>query len=146
MTVSQMPVEEGPEKKGGKKKLLMILVLVVALAAAAWFLILKPGGGESEAEAAPVAGEVVPLEATQVNLAGGHYLRIGIALQLVEGAHELDGSMAMDSMISTFSNRQLNEVVNAKSREELRKKLVEVVDHRYHGEVMDVYFTEFVTQ
>ncbi len=145
MTVSQMPVEEGGEKKGGKKKLLIILVAVLAVAAAAWFFLLRDTA-EGDEPVEPVAGEVVPLEATQVNLAGGHYLRIGIALQLVEGAHELDGSMAMDSMISTFSNRQLNEVVNAKSREALRKKLVEVVDHRYHGEVMDVYFTEFVTQ
>ena len=145
MTVSQMPVEEGAEKKGGKKKLLVILVLVVAVAAAAWFFLLRDTADGDEVEA-PVAGEVVPLEATQVNLAGGHYLRIGIALQLVEGAHEIDGSMAMDSMISTFSNRELREVVDAKSREELRKKLAEVVDHRYHGEVMDVYFTEFVTQ
>jgi flagellar FliL protein len=146
MTVSQMPVEEGTEKKkGGKKKLLMILVLVLAVAAAAWFFLLKPAPAEGDVEE-PVAGEVVPLEATQVNLAGGHYLRIGIALQLVEGAHELDGSMALDSMITTFSNRELREVVDAKSREELRKKLAEVVEHRYHGEVMDVYFTEFVTQ
>ncbi len=145
MTVSQMPVEEGTEKKGGKKKLLMILVLVVALAAAGWFFFMK-GGGEAEAAEEPVAGEVVPLEATQINLASGHYLRIGIALQLVEGAHELDGSMAMDSMISVYSNRELKEVVEPKSREELRKKLLELLDHRYHGEVMDVYLTEFVTQ
>lgn len=145
MTVTQVPAEEGTEKKGGKKKLLMILVLVLAVAAAAWFFLLKPAGDEGEA-AEPVAGEVVPLEATQINLAGGHYLRVGIALQLVEGAHDLDGSQAMDAMITVFSNRELREVVDKKNREKLRTELAEMVDHRYHGEVMDVYFTEFVTQ
>ena len=31
-------------------------------------------------------------------------------------------------------------------RDELKAKLVHKLDESYHGEVMDVYFTEFVTQ
>lgn len=145
MTVTQVPAEEGTDAKGGKKKLLLILVLVLAVAAAAWFFLLKPAPAEGEVEE-PVAGEVVPLEAIQVNLAGGHYLRVGIALQLVEGADDLDGSQAMDALITVFSNRELREVVDKKNLAKLRTELVEMVEHRYHGEVMDVYFTELVTQ
>ena len=47
--------------------------------------------------APPKPGEVVTLEPIQINLAAGHYLRIGIALQLTAKAHEADGSKALDA-------------------------------------------------
>jgi flagellar FliL protein len=126
---------------GGRTKLIGIVLLVVAVAAAGWWFFLRP-----TPEVAPEPGEVVKLEPIQVNLAGGHYLRLGMALQLTETAHEVDGSKGLDAAIGVFSGLPVGEVNKPETREELRKTLEKELDERYHGDVMAVYFTEFVTQ
>lgn len=133
--------EEGG--KGGKKKLLIIAVAVLVAAAAVWWFMIRPAGAE---EAAPTPGEVMPLEPIQINLAGGHYLKVGVALQAIEGAHEVEGSKALDATIELFSGRSVEELADAKEREKLKTHLLEELDERYHGEIMEVYFTDFVTQ
>jgi flagellar FliL protein len=127
-----------------RKKLLLALVLVLALAGGGYWFVLKPGGGDAE----PVPGEVMVLEPVQVNLAAGHYLRIGLALQMVEGGGhgEPDGSKALDATIELFTGRKVAELADTETRNELRAELLDTLDHDYHGEVMDIYFTEFVTQ
>jgi flagellar FliL protein len=148
MTVTAMPAqdatggEEAPAGAGRRKKLVLVVVLVALAAAAAWYFLLRP----APAPSAPLPGEVVPLEPIQVNLADGHYLKIAIALQAVEGAHEIDGSKALDATIETFSNRPLSSVLSSRNREKLRAELTKEVEHLYEEEVMDVYLTEFVTQ
>ncbi len=129
-------------KKGGKKKVLMIVVLVLAIGAAAYWFLLRP---TAEAKA-PEPGEVVKLEPIQVNLSGGHYLKIGIALQLTAEAHEADGSKALDATIELFSGRSMEQLGHHKTRAKLKKALEKELEHEYHGDVMDVYFTDFVTQ
>lgn len=149
MTTMAMPRARAAEqedkkakKKGrGKKVLAVLLLAVVVLGAASWFFF-KPDAGNKE----PVAGEVLTLEPVQVNLAAGHYLRVGVALQLVEGAYEVDGSKALDAVISIFSGRNLSEVSTREQREGLRTELTERLELAYEGEVLEVYFTEFVTQ
>lgn len=131
------------EAKGGKKKKLMIIVVALLVAGAAgWWFFLKPSGAPAE----PVAGEVVTLEAIQVNLAGGRYLRIGVALQLTAEAEEADGSAALDTVIDLFSGADHADLVKSETREEYKHKLEKVLDEVYHGDVMEVYFTDFVTQ
>lgn len=142
VTTAPAEVEEGEDAKKGKLKLVLIALVVLAVAGAAtWFLVLKPSAPE-----APKPGEVVTLDPLQVNLAAGHYLRIGVALQLTEDAHEVDGSKALDAVIDVFSGLELSEVTRPKQRETLRHELEERLHERYHGDVMEVYFTEFVTQ
>lgn len=132
------------DKKGGKKKLLMIVAVVLVVAGAAYWFVLKPSGG---AEEAPKPGLIVPLEPTQINLASGHYLKLGIALQLVEGApEEVEGSKALDAAIDLFSGRTVEEVSTAKERRALKEELATTLEKSYEEEVMGVYFTEFVTQ
>lgn len=132
--------EDAPEG-GGRKKLVIVVVLVLLAGAAAWWFVLRP-----KPETAPKPGEVVQLEPVQVNLAGGHYLRLGMALQLTETAHEVNGSKGLDAAIGIFSGLPVAEVNKPAQREALREELEEELDHRYHGDVMAVYFTEFVTQ
>ncbi|HWJ66551.1 MAG TPA: flagellar basal body-associated FliL family protein [Nocardioides sp.] len=129
------------ERTSGRKKLIGIVVVLAVLGGAGWWFFLKPSG-----DTAPKPGEVVKLEPIQVNLASGHYLRLGVALQLTENAHEVDGSKALDAAIGVFSGLPVAEVNKPASREELRHELEEELGHRYHGDVMEVYFTEFVTQ
>jgi flagellar protein FliL len=129
-------------KGGGRKKVILIVVLILAIGAAAYWFALRP---TAEAKA-PEPGEVVRLEPIQVNLSGGHYLKIGVALQLTAEAHEVDGSKALDATIELFSGRSMDQLTREDSRTKLKRALEKELDHRYHGEVMDVYFTDFVTQ
>jgi len=134
--------EEAP--KGGKKKLVLVVVALVAVGAAAYLFGLKPKpDGKKEK---PVAGEVVALEPRQVNLEGGHYLKLGLALQGTADAHELEGSKAIDAAISIFSGRSIEEVSRPAELKHLKTELQKELDHLYHGDVMGVYFTDFVTQ
>ena len=136
--------DEGSAKGGKKKLILVLLVVLLAAAGAAYFFLFT---GEADAEE-PVAGEVLTLEPVAVNLAGGGYLKIGLALQLVEGgghgATPPNGAKATDLVISTFSQAQPEDVTGA--RDALKEALEEKIIEAYHGEVMGIYYTEYVTQ
>ncbi|MGY1672408.1 flagellar basal body-associated FliL family protein [Geodermatophilus sp. SYSU D00710] len=144
---------EGEEATGGgRKKLFLVLaVLLVAAGAAAYFFLFT---GEAEAEE-PVAGEVVALEPVTVNLAGGGYLKIGISLQTTEdaaagghGGGAVDGSKALDLVISTYSQAQPADVTGAREalKEALEQRIVEAYTEHEVPMVMGIYFTEYVTQ
>jgi flagellar FliL protein len=139
---------------GGKKKLIMIFALVALLAGGA-FVFLKPGGGDAAAAAgAPspspsyVAGPVVQLDPITINLAGGHFLKLGMALQTAEGGGhgEVTGAQALDAAIELFSNKPMDELADPEGREHAKEELVKEVAHLYHEAVYDIYFTEFVMQ
>ncbi|WP_447643272.1 flagellar basal body-associated FliL family protein [Nocardioides zeae] len=144
MTVTAMPAasaEAEEKKKSPKKLILILLVLLLVLGGGTWFFVLKPSGPTE-----PVPGEVVALDPIQINLASGHYLRVGIALQLTADAHEADGSAALNALIEVYSGTDLADLVTTEQRDVKKEGLMEEIDHAYHGDVMDVYFTEFVTQ
>ncbi|WP_121253508.1 flagellar basal body-associated FliL family protein [Nocardioides ferulae] len=130
------------EPKSKRKKLVLVLVGVLVVAAAGYWFFLRPAPAEAE----PVPGEVITLEPIQINLAEGHYLKVGIALQLTADADELDGSKALDATIALFSGLPLDEVSLPKQRAELKDELGSHLEEAYHGDVMEVYYTEFVTQ
>lgn len=146
------PADDGKaKKKGGKKRLLVILlVLLVGGAAAYWFL-LKPAppadGAAAAEEPAPEPGAVLVVEPISLNLADGHYLRIGLGLQLTaDVAEEPDTARALDLVVALFSQRPVAEVTTTEGREALKAELLRQLEESYEGEVMDVYFTDYVTQ
>src|SRR3954464_6861954 len=141
-------ITEGTEAKGGKKKLLVILVvLLLGAGAAAYFFLFS--GSSAKAEE-PVKGAVVALEPIAVTLAGGGYLKVGIALQLTADAGEEapDGSHALDLIISTFSQAKPADVTGARDalKEALEKKIVDAYKEDGKEIVMGIYYTEYVTQ
>ena len=131
--------ESGGKLKGILKKLGIGVAVLAVLAGATWWFVLKP-------EPAPEPGEILKLEAIQVNLTEGHYLRLGLGLQMTSKAHEVDGSKALDATIELFSGRELEYLQQNVHRADLKDKLTARLDEAYHGDVMEVYFTEFVTQ
>ena len=134
-----------PAPPRSRKKLVLVLVVLVGVAAAGWFFLLRPDGDAAEAK--PVAGEVLSLDPMSINLAGGHYLRVGIALQVVEKPkHEVDGSKALDLTISTLSGRQVGDLTDSAKRDAIKAELTAKVAKAYDDDVMAIYFTEFVTQ
>ena len=145
MSVVDITAEESTETeaKSGRKKLVLVVLLVVAVAAAAgWWFLLKPA-----APSRPEPGTVLKLDAIQVNLAEGHYLRIGLALQEAKGAPtDLDGSKALDATIELFSGQPMDKLSERSSRDRLKGELVHRLDTLYDGEVIGVYFTDFVMQ
>ena len=138
---------EGGAKRGGKKKLIIIAVpvLLLVIGAAVWFFLLR-GGGEDKAPA-PLPGVVVRMDPISINLAGGHYLKVGLALQATIDAHEEpDGSHAQDLAVSKLSGRTVEELADGAAREAIKAELVAEVTESYEHSVMDVWFYEFVTQ
>ncbi|MBG0833301.1 flagellar basal body-associated FliL family protein [Planomonospora sp. ID67723] len=134
--------------KKSKKKLFIIAgaVLVVVAAAAAYFLLFA-GSGEPAEEPKPEPGAVAALDAITINLADGHFLKLKLALQATKEVKEApDGSKALDLAINQFSNRPVDELSSDKARNLAKKELLEKVEKAYEGEVMDIYFTEFVMQ
>ncbi len=136
--------EEGV-KKGGRLKLVLVLVVVVAVVAgAAYWFVLKPKG---EGPKKPDPGVVVSLDAIQINLADQHYLKLGLALQASKSAgEEVDGSKALDAAIGQFSGRSMEELARKDYRERMKKQLEHRLEKSYEGDVIGVYFTDFVTQ
>ena len=131
------------EAKGGKKKLLLIMLVVLLAAGGAAYFFLFSGSAKA---AAPVPGAVMTLDPVAVNLSGGGYLKVGVALQLTSTADSktMDGAKAIDLVISTFSQAAPADVTGA--REALKKALEKKIEKAYDGEVMGIYYTDYVTQ
>jgi flagellar FliL protein len=138
--------DEAPAKGAKKKLILILLVVLLAAAGAAYFFLFT---GEAEAEE-PVPGTVLKVDPIAVNLAGGGYLKIGVTLEFTEEGSASghgsgpDGSKATDLIISTFSQAQPEDVTGA--REALKEALEAKIIEAYHGDVMNIYYNEYVTQ
>ena len=157
MAKKKKEAPEGEEAtSGGKKKLLIIgLVAVLAIGAAAYFFVFS-GSSTAEAEVAPEAGTVVlAVDPVAINLAGGSYLKLGFTLQFslaydesAGGGHgggaTPDGSKAMDIAISQFSGAALSDVQT--NREAMKAVFEAAVIEAYHGDVYELWYTEYVTQ
>jgi len=139
--------------KGGKKKVMLIaLVVLLAAAGAAYFFLFS--GGEAEA-AAPEHGGYVALEPIAVNLAGGGYLKVGVTLEITtaaagggHGGAAVDGSKALDLVISTFSQAAPADVTGAREalKQALEAKIVEAYTEDGVPMVMHIFYNEYVTQ
>ncbi len=129
---------------GGKLKLILVAVVVLAVAGGAYFFLLAP---KSEAKAKPQPGVILKLDPIQVNLAGDHYLKLGLALQASKGApDDLDGSKALDIAIDEFSGLDMEDLARKAYRHKLQKELNHRLAKTYEDEVIGSYFTDFVTQ
>jgi flagellar FliL protein len=136
---------EAPAKpsKFKSKKFLIIVVAVLALGAGG-YMFLKPTKTPP-----PSGGDVVAMDATTLNLAGGHYLKIAVAIQLVKGAASATGfssSHAAELVIDEFSNRTVVSLGSNAARKKLTADLLADIKKAYPGEVFDLFVTNFVTQ
>jgi flagellar FliL protein len=133
--------------KRSKKKLIIIVLAAVLLLGGGGGAYAMLGSSAPEKPVKPEPGAVVALDAVTINLADGHFLKIKLALQATAEAHEEpDGSKALDAAITYFSDMKMAELSSAAGRKKAKHELVEQVSAAYEGEVMDVYFTEFVMQ
>ena len=136
---------EAPKSK--KKLMIMVLAAVLLVGGGAGaYLTLFSGTAEAAVEA-PEPGAVVTLEPITINLAEGHYLKLGMALQAkLDVAHEPEGAKALDLAITQYTGMKVGELSTTKGRDHAKQELLEKVKHAYHEDVYDIYFTQFVTQ
>ncbi|SEJ56032.1 flagellar basal body-associated FliL family protein [Demequina mangrovi] len=151
---AQAPEPEQPKRKGGRLPSVIIGLLIVVLAAGAYWFLAGPGastdaaeGAEAEVEEHHELGDVQIVESVSLNLEGGHYLRIGLGLQLGADAHgEVDEAKALDAAIALFSGLNQDELMEEAVRAHLKEELAHELEELYEGEVLGVYYTDFVTQ
>jgi len=146
--------EEAEPKKKSKKMLIIIIAAVVLLGGggAGGYLMLAGGSSGTPTPAASPSlkpGKVTALDPITVNLAGGHYLKIGVALQGIDGVAEAgapDASRIADLTISEFTDRDLAQLSSEQGRVKIKAELLKKIQDAYPEAVMDLYFTEFVMQ
>ncbi len=135
------------KKKGGKLKKIIVVVLVLAIAGGgAWFFLLKPKGAPKPPPK-PEKGAVLAVDAVNINLADGHYLKLGFALQLTKDSHETpDPSQALAIAIDQFSGQSMEKLSKPEERRKAIETLTKAVEKAYEHEVMDLYTTTMVMQ
>jgi flagellar protein FliL len=140
------PVEAAQAKSGGRKKIIIIALVAVIAVAAAYMLVLKPKD-KSAGPPKPTAGAVVKLEPITINLAAGHFLKLGLSLQAsADAGEDVSGAKALDAAIDLFSGRTVESLAGRDGREKAKAALVKEVADRYENKVYDIYFTDFVMQ
>ncbi len=151
MSKDEKETAEAPKKSNKMLMIIVIAVVVLLGGGAGAFFMMK--GDSAEAAPEPEKGTVVAIEnALTINLAGGHYLKVGFALQQTADAagHDVDTSEALNLAIDQYTGMTVAELSTEKGRdhakEELLKKIVEAYTEDDKKMVMDIYFTQFVTQ
>ncbi|HEY0165788.1 MAG TPA: flagellar basal body-associated FliL family protein [Jatrophihabitans sp.] len=137
--------KETGKKKSKKTKIIILAVVFLVLGALAKFTVLAPSAPAHDAK--PVPGVMVPMEEMTLNLAGGHYLRIKLALQTVHGApEELDTAEAAQAVIEQFSDRTTVELTGDAARHKAKVALLAKLQKIYPEQLMDVIYTEYYMQ
>jgi flagellar protein FliL len=113
-----------------------------------------------EPEPEPEPGSTMVLDPITLNLADGRYLKVALALVLAKDAHvggggghgggEVDtaafSAKALDETITVLGARTYPDLRGPDGRAAAKEVLTERIAERYHGDVLEVYFTEFVMQ
>lgn len=150
-TAAPPPAE--PAKKS-KKKLVIVVVAVLLAGAAAKFTVLKPAPAAEAGGATTTlaGGELVTVEPMSVNLADGHYLKIGVAIELVQGeaAKEFEKAgepnKVRDLIISTAATRTMAELSSPEGKQAFKEELDKGGHELYEESFHSVYLTDFVMQ
>jgi flagellar basal body-associated protein FliL len=102
---------------------------------------------------AELVGPVMELDSKTMNLDGTHFVKIGASLQLPAGSvpdeikeKENWGSLTSQLVIDTFSGRSFAELTSEHLRLELQHDIGYEVCEKTKGEVVTVYFIDFVMQ
>lgn len=156
---------DADDKKDGKKKLKPIIGGVIALALVYNF-VLKPkpstdpvsgvDAAKTETTIHKYHGEIVAVPELVVNVPSSssktnHYLRIGLALILAEGAPleeiEAQTAIASDAAIEVLATKTYEEMLEPTAKTALRDELTEEIIHRFGKEkVTGLLLTSFVMQ
>ena len=103
------------------------------------------------ADATTPAGPVDSLDAITINLSAGHYLKVGLALQVPVGVDpdkvkvaENWEAVALKTAIDRLSGQTFDALTAKRQSEE--HIIGDAVCRKTEGKVLTVYFTDFVMQ
>src|SRR3954454_9585970 len=150
-----MADEKESAAEAPKKSNKMMLIIIVAAV-----VLLGGGGGtffmmksSSASPKTPSKGSVTALEdALTVNLADSHYLKLQFSIQQTSdaGSETVDPSEAIELAIDEYTGKSVAELSTEKGRAAIKADLIAKVVKAYTvdgtQEVMDLYYTAFVTQ
>ncbi|MCI1674689.1 MAG: flagellar basal body-associated FliL family protein [Ancrocorticia sp.] len=136
-----------PEKKK-RPWLIVVIVLLAFIAVGVAFMAWRSSSANPEATGSPTpqAGELVTVDAVSVNLADDRYLRIGLTMQMTDKATDTVVAKAQDVIIDSMTGKTIEEVSDPDQRPAIKKMLMQKLNEAYGGQVMDIYFTDFVAQ
>jgi flagellar basal body-associated protein FliL len=142
--------QDGSGKGKGKslklKLIVGLLVLLLGGGAAAKFTVLAPkpaNAAAAKAKAEP--GPIVQLSELTLNLTGGQYLRMKMALQTVKGSKPIeDTTMATQLIIDEYSNHTPAELTGDAARQKAKAALLAKLQKAYPKQILDALYTEFV--
>ena len=100
----------------------------------------------------PKKGAVYKMDSINVNLADGHFLKVGVALQL-DATLKLDafdkdgeGAKALDKVIAGLGGHSPDEFATPEAVDRFKSELLTQIRPLYECHVLDLLFTEFVMQ
>jgi flagellar FliL protein len=140
-------------KKSKKKLMIIVIAAVVLLGGGGGAFFMMKGSSASAAPKEPAKGIVVTMDdALTINLADAHYLKLAFTIQETAdaGTEAIDNSEAIDLAIEQYTGMDIAELETEKGRQENKEKLLAAIEKAYNEKdkqlVMDIYFTQFVTQ
>jgi flagellar FliL protein len=165
--------DDSDDKKAGPagkiKMVAIALPMVLLVVGALYFFVLAPKSGDTQAGASagtsasqdggadsadgsnpePTSteepGVTVVVEPVTINLAGGHYLKVGLLLQATKDAgEEVPAGKAADALIAQFSGRTVDELATEQGRAAAKTELLKVIKKIYEKKVYEIYYTAFV--
>jgi flagellar FliL protein len=149
MSKDEKEAAEAPKKSNKMLMIIVVAVVVLLGGGAGAFFMMKSG---SKAEAAPAKGTVVAIsDPLTVNLEDGHYLKLAFSLQQTTDASEdVDPSEATNLAIDEYTGKTVAELSTEKGRDAIKEDLLAKIVKAYTEDgtkkVMDIYYTQFVTQ
>jgi flagellar FliL protein len=151
MSDKEETTAEAPKKKSKLPLIIIIAVVLLGGGGAGAFFMLK--SDKAAAKPAPEKGIVTKLESDlTINLADGHYLKLGFALQETAdaGTEAVDTSEAINLAIDEYTGKTVAELSTEKGRDAAKDDLLKKIEKAYTEKdvqkVMDIYYTSFVTQ
>lgn len=158
-TVEDDPTPAEPQAPARQQRSLVLPALILAVGLVVGGFLMGSGGSDAPAEehAAEegeevVPGEIVPLEPMTLNLVDGSYLRLGVAVELVEGVpggewvEHGESSKYVDAVIEKVGGWSSEQLTAEGGRGELKDVLrdagTELFEHEFH----EVYLTEYIVQ
>lgn len=166
--------EEVKKKRGKKALLIPLLVLVLGISGGGFFFLTGGDKGKKEeghetTTTTIVLGKMVRLDPLTLNLSDGHVLKVGLALQFVEHPHDkematilgaaashgssssgatspLEGleAKALDKAIAILGDSTFTALSKPGGRQHAKEELTHEIKEVYEGDVVEVYFTDFV--
>lgn len=155
---------EDKDAKAGKGKAIGLAVGFAVLGAVAGPKLLgtgaAPAGATEDTTTTTAAGPVIVLDPVTLNLADGHMLQVGLALELSPDVESGGGhgeapadddptkgyAKALDATIGVLGEQSMDALSAPGGRERAKAALEGVLHDLYHGEIVGVYFHQFVMQ